>query len=377
MKPFSWRNRRRGFLVAGTTVTAAVAAVAAGLAAPALATPSHPVLRAGAARIVKGPGYPPPGGIYAPFTNCPLNNPTMHEVVGPPSATSNFSAAACVAGDATSGTITLGNITTQVTEPVNVQFGFFTAPGDANSYPAPAPSPLAGNSAIVSTKPDLIPESLTTALGCATATNSTIEHMCKVAQARGGRYNQVYALAEEVGPISDFSLLDWSQSLMFKLINPLLGSYCSIGSQETPVVVNPAISLGSGGKLSVTQDPDPAAHPDTDVLAITGAVASATSFAAPGVIGCGPGGVANGAVDQALDASSGLPATTTGPDTLTLNGNFDVALCEASQDSTLTQPQDDASILLSAFRASRYDGQRASVTHQITMSRLRSILHRG
>jgi hypothetical protein len=52
--------------------------------------------------------------------------------------------AACTAGLATSGSITIGNITTPVTEPVNVQFGFFIPPGDVNFYPAPAPPPLAG-----------------------------------------------------------------------------------------------------------------------------------------------------------------------------------------------------------------------------------------
>jgi hypothetical protein len=372
MKTSRWRNRR-GFLSASATVAAVLAAAFAGLAAPALATASHPALRAGTAHRGRGPGYPPPGGIYAPFTNCPLNNPIMHEDAQTAS-TGGFSAAACSVGEATSGTIKLGNITTQVTEPVNVQFGFYTQPG-WTTYPAPAPPPLDGISAELSTKPDLIPESLTTALGCSTATNATIEHMCQVAQARGGRFNQVYALAEEVAPITNFQLFKWTQSVMFQLINPLLGYNCSIGTPYNPVVLNPSLSVGPGGSLTQETDPDPTLHPDTFVLDINGAVASDTTFSAPGVSGCGPGGLANVPVDEALNASSGLPAAS-GSDSLSLNGTFELAVNEASEDSSLTQPQDDAADLLAAFRASsRHGGDGVSVTHQITMSQLNSMLH--
>jgi hypothetical protein len=123
MKTPRWRGRNR-LLIAGSAV-AAVAVAAAGLAAPALARPSAPL-----ATTTQGPGYPPPKGIYKPFTNCPLNNPLMHEQ-GQLSATNSFGGfAACVAGNAVTGSITLGNITTQVTEPVNVQFGFAWGPSD-------------------------------------------------------------------------------------------------------------------------------------------------------------------------------------------------------------------------------------------------------
>ena len=134
---------------------------------------------------------------------------------------------------------------------------------------------------------------------------------------------------------------------MFKLINPLLGSTCSIGTIGDPVVLNPSLTLGSGG---VETDPNPAKHPDTQVLA-TVSTASDTTFAAPGVTGCGPGGVNNIPVDSALNASAGLPSAS-GTNSLTLAGNFDVGFTSASTDSSLPQPQDDAKILLSAFKAS-------------------------
>jgi hypothetical protein len=115
-------------------------------------------------------------------------------------------------------------------------------------------------------------------------------------------------------------------------------------------VVNPQLSIGPGGGLSGELDPQPTVHPDTEVLALTGAVASDTTFSAPGVPGCGPGGVANVTVDEALDASSGLPAAS--GNSLTLNGSFLIAANFAPEDSTLTQPQDAATNLLAAFQAS-------------------------
>jgi len=359
MKALKLRKRNR-FLFAGAAVTAAAMAVA-GLAAPALARPSAPAAQAGT--TAQGPGYPPPKGIYKPFTNCPLNNPLMHETID---------ALACVAGLATSGSITLGNITTQVTEPVNVQFGFGFTPNDDN-YPAPAFPPLAGPSAILKTKPDLIPESLTTALSCDTATDATIQNICQQAQAKGGIYNQVWALAQEAGELRNFQLFNWTQPIKFKLINPLLGSNCYIGTDSDPVVVNPSLSVGPGGGLFIENDPRIDIHPDTGVLGINGAIASDNTFSAPGVLGCGPGGAANVAVDTALDAGAGLPATS--GNSLTLSGTFDVGINFSPEDSTLPQPQDSASNLLAAFKAST-NGEH-SVKHKITMSKFKSLLGVG
>jgi hypothetical protein len=365
MKTPRWRSRNR-LLIAGAGAVAVAVAVA-GLAAPALARPS--ALAAGT--TVRGPGYPPPKGIYKPFTNCPLNNPLMHEQ-GQLSATNTFGGfAACVAGNAVTGSITLGNITTQVTEPVNVQFGFAWQPDNAG-YPEPAYPPLAGPSAILKTKPDLIPGSLTTALSCDTATDPTIKNICQTAQTNGGAYNQVYALAQEAGQIRNFNLLAWTQPVKFKLINPLLGSNCYIGTDSDPVVLNPSLSVGPGGGLNALVDPQPAVHPDTEILEITGASAGDTTFSAPGVIGCGPGGVANVAVDEALNTWSGLPAAS--GNSLTLTGTFDVGVNAASEDSSLAQPQDDATNLLAAFQAST-NGEHA-LKRPITMKQFRHKLHR-
>jgi hypothetical protein len=326
----SSRRLRRAFF-GGAIAVAAAAALVAGVTTAALSAQPKP--HAGAAHF--GWGYPPPGGIYTGFTNCPLFNQLMHESV-------EFTA--CIAGDATTGSIKIGNITTPVTNPVNVQFGFYTAPNQ-NFYADVVPPPE-GVSGFLVTRPDLIPGSLTKMLDCP-STNQVVESLCQRAAHLGKYGNQVYALAESDGAITNFTLTSWTQPVVFQLINPLLGRDCSIGTLGDPVVLHPSISISSG-KEEI--DPDPAKHPDTIVLA-TQSTASDTTFTAPGVTGCGPGGVANIAIDEALDTSAGLPSAS-GVNSLTLTGTFNIAACSASQDSSLTQPQDDAAILLSAFKAS-------------------------
>jgi hypothetical protein len=246
---------------------------------------------------------------------------------------------------------------------VHVQFGFFTAP-DATNFATVVP-PLAGVSAQLVTGPDLLPESLTAALGCPSS-DATVAALCQEAQQRGGKFNTVYALAQSAGPITNFQLVSWTQPIKFRLINPLLGNNCFVGLDGDPAVLNPQLTLNSA---QIINDPDPAAHPDTQVL-VTNATASDTTFAAPGVTGCGPGGVANIAVDQALNTSAGLPAAS-GANSLTLSGAFDIGVCSASEDRSLPQPQDDAAILLSAFKASTSAGP--GVKHSISAAQLRSM----
>jgi hypothetical protein len=273
-------------------------------------------------------------------------------------AAEGVSYAACVAGQAVNGTLKIGNITTPVTQRVNVQFGFYPQPnaapgGDNTTGLSPIPAvlpPPAGVSAMLVTKPDLIPESLTTALGCPSS-NATVEALCQEAAENGGEDNTVYGLAQEAGQLTNFGLVTWTQRIKVQLINPLLGNNCYVGTDQNPIVVNPQLSVGPGGMLKVLHDPNPAAHPDTEVLKITKAIATDNTFFAPAVTGCGPGGVANIAVDEALDTAAGLPAAS-GSNSLVLNGTFSVALCGAGEDTTLTQPQNNAQILLSAFKAS-------------------------
>lgn len=349
-KASKWRSRHR--ILLGSATTAATAALIA-VGVPALALSTHPASTAGS---TTGSGYPPPGGIYTGFTNCPVKNPLMHE---------STTLTVCVLGDATSGSITLGDITTPVTAPVNVQFGFYQ--NTQQPYYADVVPPPEGLSAQLATKPDLIPGSLTTALGCATATNAAIVKMCQTAQARGGVYNRVYALAESDGAITNFNLFDWTQPVKFRLINPLLGNGCSIGTFGHPVVLNPQLSVAPGGGLTETPDPNPAKHPDTAVIGITKASASDSTFSAPGVSNCGPGGVADLPVQAALDSWAGLPAAS--GNSLTLSGSFQLADTFAAQDTPGT---DNAAILLNALTYSRRNVQ----AQTISMAELEQLLNK-
>jgi hypothetical protein len=328
-------KRVRRALVLGVTAVTAAATIAYGATALAAAKPSSHGHGFGHHHY-RGPGYPAPGGIYAPFTNCPLLNPLMQEST-PGDATG------CVAGDATTGSITIGNITTAVTEPVTVQFGIWDPVNasniaNGNQFTGGVLTPLNGLAGQLVGAPDLVPGGLLKALGCP-STDPIVERLCTEATKLGGRFLDVYAQAQSAGPITNFDLVTWTQPLMFQLINPLLGPNCYIGSTDEPVVVNPQLT----GNISIENDPHPKKHPDTEVLKISDGTATDTTFSAPGVTGCGPGGTANVDVDTAIDTAAGLPSAS-GSNSLTLSGTFYLAACYA--------PANMANILLSAFLAS-------------------------
>ncbi len=348
---------RHAILLSATGVTAA-AMVLVGTSAQAAHTTTH----AGHSQSpmvsqYKGPGYPPPKGIYKPFTNCPLLNPLMQESV-PGSATG------CIAGNVSSGKIKIGNITTtikpsaRVTHPVVVQFGVWDPPNaGSNQFTGGILPPPNGLSAQLLSSPRWVPGGLLKALGCPN-TNRTVQKLCNEATKRGGKYLQIHAVAQSAGPITNFQLATWTQPLKFNLINPLLGTCCDIGSNDNPVVVNPMLA----GTLVQENDPHPKQHPNTAVLKIQGATATDTTFVAPGVTGCGPGGTANIAIDEAIDTSVGLPSIS-GASSLTLSGVFYFAACYA--------PKYMANTLLSAFKASTRNGGTQPAGHRITMASLR------
>jgi hypothetical protein len=360
-----WSHR---VLRATVTTVAAVALIAVGVSAAATSGTS-----------ARGPGYPPPKGVYAGYTNCPLNNPLMHEVMANGVGSDGGGLAACILGQATGGSITIGKITTPVTSPVTVQFGIYVPPEGAGCpagtagtcpgtfFPTPVVPPLSGTDAILSTGPDLIPGTLTSILGCPSS-NPVVQNICTQAAANPAD-NQVYAQAEESGNLQQFNLFNWTQPVKFVLENPLLGSSCSIGTDAFPVFLHPNLSVGPGGGLTVVNDP--AGNPYVEQLVINGAIASDTTFTAPGVTGCGPGGVNNVFVDEALDAGAGLPAAT--GNSLTLNGSFALAAGFHSENSTAPQVPDDAAELLASFKASTSNYK--SIKHTITMAQAKAMFH--
>ena len=351
----------------GATGAVAAAMIVAATSAEAAHTTLHPGSgRSNAGASTKGPGYPAPKGIYAPFTDCPLLNPLMQEST-PGSATG------CVAGDVVSGGIKIGNITTRVRAtatikyPVTVQFGIWDPPNaGSNQFTGGIlPPPVGGLNAQLASAPQFVRGGLLKALGCPDNKVPAVRRLCHEAENRGGKYLKIFASAQSAGPITNFQLLTWTQPVEFHLVNPLLGPNCYIGSTDNPVVLNPTLN----GSAVIETDPHPRYHPDTDVIQINGATATDTIFTAPGVTGCGPGGTANIAVDEAIDTAVGLPSAS-GSNSFTLKGTFYLAATYA--------PQNMAKILLSAFRASaRTNGKEVAIP--FTPASLRHIgirLHR-
>ena len=357
MKTSSQRFRRASLWSATGAITAAM--IVAGSSAEAAHTTSHVGLsKSTMGATLKGPGYPPPRGIYSPFTNCPLLNPLMKESVG-------GSATGCIAGYVRTGSIKIGNITTtikyttKVKYPVVAQFGVWDPPNATpGQFTGGILPPPGGQSGQLVSSPESVPGGLLQALGCPNS-NTTVQKLCTEAKQRGGNFLRVFALAQSAGPITNFKLTTWTQPLKFNLINPLLSSQCFIGSADNPVLTNPTLT----GSQVEEFDPHPAQHPDTAVLKFRGATTTDTTFAAPGVTGCGPGGSANVAIDEAIDASFGLPSAS-GINSLTLNGTFYFADCYA--------PQNMASILLSAFNASAKTRSSHVAVLRISVASLRS-----
>jgi hypothetical protein len=358
---------------------AAVALVAVGVSVAATGSQTHRVAVASAS---SGPGYPPPGGAYKPFTDCPLKNPLAQEIPSVPQPlTSGESLALCIDGAVNGGSVKIGNITTPVVKPVDVQFGAFTLPnsslggdnsGGIDSLASGILPPPEGLSTVVLTQPDRIGASLSKTLGCPSS-DPTVQTLCQqIGHTPGG--NNVYALAQEAGNVTNFALLSWTQRIKFQLINPLLGPNCYIGSNNNPIVLNPQLSVGTGGRLNEFPDPNPTKHPDTVVLQVTKAIASDTTFTAPGVTGCGPGGANNIPIDLALDAGTGLPSAS-GSNSLVLNGTFSVADTFAGESQTINT----ANTLLSAFLDSSRGGATARtrpVVHTYPAAHLRRVLRR-
>jgi hypothetical protein len=343
MKASNWRLRHAVAVAVATTgavIAGAVAwPIAGALASPAKAVPPpakavHAAafgIRSGASAFKSAPaGYAPPGGIYAPFTDCPLLNPLMQESL--PGA-----AMGCVAGDATYGTFSVGSLVVPVAHPVTAQFGVWDPPGATPyQFAGGILPPLDGKQLVVS--PEFVPGGLLKGLGCPSSVPA-VQKLCREA-VLPGESAVVKALVQTAGPITNFHLTTWTQPVKIRLINPLLGTDCYIGSDDNPIVLNPSVT----GTLGVEPDPNPTRFPQTVVLEVTTATATDDTFSVPVVTGCGPGGAANIAIDEAIDGSEGLPSPS-GSNSLSLFGNFYFA-----DDYS---PANNARDLLAAFRASR------------------------
>ena len=295
----------------------------------ALVVPSVRLAVAGAliyAGVVAAPAmaasYPPPGGIYAPFTDCPIKNRIMRQ--SPPG-----DATGCIASVSTSGTFTINGIPVAITHPVIVQFGVWS--DESSGTQVLQVVPTRNKNTTLAGEPEVIPNGLTL-LVCSSG-DPAVAELCQKAMSRG--QTDLSVQVKIAGPITDFMLTTFTLPVKISLGNPLLGK-CSIGSDSDPIVLHPSITSGS---LALMPDPDPVRFPNTAVLAILDAVVTDDTFSVPVATRCGPGEVANAPINAFL----GLPSPS-GNNHLVLNGNSLFA-DDFSQ-------SDQAKSLLAAFLAS-------------------------
>jgi hypothetical protein len=274
-------------------------------------------------------GYPAPGGIYTPFTDCPLHNPIMRQ------AAPGF-AMGCIKSVTASGTFTINGIPVPITHPVTVQFGTYSDLDGSGNQVFHVVPPQDGKELL--TEPEVIPSGLL--LLVCSSTDPRVASLCQTAMTSG--QTDLSVEVQLAGPITNFSPLaesPFTLPVKVKLSNPLLGGKCYIGSDSDPIVLNPLFN--PAGTLNFASDPDPTRFPNVAVLSITGSTLTDDTFSVPGATGCGPGGVA----DAAIDAALGLPSPS-GSNHLVLTGNDALFADDFSQSN---QARD----LLAAFEASR------------------------
>jgi hypothetical protein len=296
------------------------------VASPAIAgVPSHFGINGGT-NVFNAPsiGYPPPGEIYAPFTDCPLNRPDMQT----PAESAGGTQVGCAASISTSGTFSIHGIPVSITHPVIVQFGERETSSGFIAF-----APADGRTLV--DQPEATPGGLTTLLLCPNGINADIAALCQKATTSG--QTGLTALVRSAGPITNFNIstgppfTSFTQPVKIQLINPLLGGNCYIGTDANPIVLHPGITSGT-----LTIEFDPNGFADTGVFHIVNAQATDNTFTVPVATGCGPGGVADAAIDFLL----GLPSPS-GANSLVLNG-----------DSYLASTGGGTDLLKAAFLAS-------------------------
>jgi hypothetical protein len=303
---------RHAILVPSVRLAVAGALIyAGGVAAPAMASP-----------------YPPPGGIFAPFTDCPLKNRILRQ------AAPGF-AMGCIKSITASGTFTVNGIPVPITQPVTVQFGTYSDQDSSGNQVFHVVPTRDKNKELI-TEPEVIPNGLLL-LVCSTG-DPAVAELCQKAINRG--QTDLTVQVKLAGPITNFSPLaasPFTLPVKVSLGNPLLGK-CSIGSDSDPIVLNPLFN--PIGTLSFEPDPDPVQFPNVAVLGIKGSTLTDDTFTVPAATRCGTGEVANAPINAFL----GLPSPS-GNNHLVLNGNNALFADDFSQSN---QAQD----LLAAFLAS-------------------------
>ncbi|MFJ7254658.1 hypothetical protein ACIQWV_19270 [Streptomyces sp. NPDC098085] len=248
------------------------------------------------------------GGNWAPFTRCPVDDPAMLAADG------QAEIAICVASHSASGSIKLGN-TLATTGANDLQFGVVrNAATGASRIVAPAGGAIVG-------APTEIPGGLL-GLMCPNGI-PVISDICR--QLTDNSLNRVVATVQSAGTPSNFDLTAGMTGgkpivdipVRIHLENPFLGSKCYIGTTSNPVVLRPQ-NLTTPALASQRFDANgtPNTRGVLNRVALTGNAQGDSSFAVPGVSGCGP--LTLGELNWAVNLKTGLPSAT-GNNNLVLN----------------------------------------------------------
>jgi hypothetical protein len=236
-------------------------------------------------------------GDWAPFTRCPVGNASMLAADGV-----NI-IADCVATDSPSGSAKIGN-TTLATGNSNLQLGVLIN-SNTGTDTAVAPSGGAIVAAPVQVPGGLLglmcPSSIpAVTLLCDEITNSKLNAVTATIQAAGNPSNLDLANAFNKGARVV------TLPVKIHLSNPLLGSACYIGSNSSPIVLNPETQVVPPNSSTQAFDTNGTPNHNGTMLKVTlsGGTLADNTFAVPGASGCGPLGVA----DPAVDLKQGLPS---------------------------------------------------------------------
>lgn len=250
-------------------------------------------------------------GDWAPFTRCPVDNPSMLAADGVTIV------AGCIAVDSPSGSVKIGS-TAVTTGDTNLQLGLL----ENNSTPASTFSGVSPAGGAIQAAPANVPGGLL-GLMCPSSIPA-ISQIC--ATLVGSPLNTVTAVVQPAGDpseLSPFNALGPGRPIVtlpvkIQLQNPILGSNCYIGSDTSPVVLHPENLVAPTGYPEAfdpngTPDPFPNGVLYAQVLKAT---EGDTTFAVPAATDCG--GLLSAVITPIVNAKIGLPSPS-GKNSVVLN----------------------------------------------------------
>ena len=266
-----------------------------------------------------------PTGEFAPFADCPLSNPNIFD---------------CFYALTTSGSITIGNKSVPVKNPVTLQGGLeqlqgapigeefrFVGAEDGNTLsktPQPVPGGLLGITA-PTWWPQILKDLFNEVVinGGATGVTATMELAKPASSIKVSTLHYIEQSGTAV-----------SLPVKIKLGNAFLGSNCYIGSNSNPIVLN----LTTGTTAPPPPNTPISGSPGTpqfneafSMVTFTGNRLVDNAFSASGANGCG-GILFSWAVDPFVNSILGTPSPA-GRNTAILEGKTQIAIAQAVRES--------------------------------------------